>query len=258
MSFVLGEYYADIPVTLVTEKRVGIGNTSSEIMQLKGVRFALMQEPSKDARINEGMMKQLTGDSKMQARALYHEAESFAIQFHLVVCTNTLFEVGSNDDGTWRRIRVVDFMSKFVDDGDTLIEEPKYKFKKDPQLKEKLTQWAPVFLSMLTKLAFETQGIVTPCDEVMIASNQYRQGQDHISGFINEMVISQPGSKIGKRDLMEQFKIWFQDSQGNKKQPKGVEIHEQMTKKYGMCKKDGWHNVGFMLPDEEEDDINEL
>jgi P4 family phage/plasmid primase-like protien len=258
MSFVLGEYYADIPVTLVTEKRVGIGNTSSEIMQLKGVRFALMQEPSKDARINEGMMKQLTGDSKMQARALYHEAESFAIQFHLVVCTNTLFEVGSNDDGTWRRIRVVDFMSKFVDDGDTLIEEPKYKFKKDPQLKEKLTQWAPVFLSMLTKLAFETQGIVTPCDEVMIASNQYRQGQDHISGFINEMVISQPGSKIGKRDLMEQFKIWFQDSQGNKKQPKGVEIHEQMTKKYGMCKKDGWHNVGFMLPDEEEDDIKDL
>lgn len=257
MSLVLGEYYSDIPVTLVTEKRVGIGNTSSEVMQLKGVRFALMQEPSKDARINEGMMKQLTGDSKMQARALYQESESFAIQFHLVVCTNSLFEVGSNDDGTWRRIRVVDFMSKFVDDGDTLIEEPKYKFKKDPQLKEKLSEWAPVFLSMLVKIAFETQGIVIPCDEVMSASNQYRQGQDHITGFINEMIIKSEGSKIGKRDLMEQFKIWYQDNQGNKKMPKGVELHEQMTKKFGPCNKDGWKNVTFVMPNDE-DDVDEM
>ena len=118
MKYTFGDYYGEVPVTLVTEKRPGIGGTSSEIMQLKGTRYAVMQEPSKDAKINEGMMKQLTGDSTLSGRALYHEQETFLIQFHLVLCTNTLFEVMSNDDGTWRRIRLCDFKSKFVNPED--------------------------------------------------------------------------------------------------------------------------------------------
>ena len=100
MAACLGEYYGEVPVNLVTDKRPSIGGTTSEIMKLKGVRYAVMQEPSKDnARINEGMMKQLTGDSKLSGRQLYSETETFLIQFQLCVCTNTLFEVGSNDDG---------------------------------------------------------------------------------------------------------------------------------------------------------------
>ena len=256
MALTLGEYAGTVPVTLVTEKRVGVGGTSSEVMQLKGVRYAVMQEPSKDAKINEGMMKQLTGDSSMTARALYCESEKFSIQFHLVVCTNTLFEIVSNDDGTWRRIRIVEFMSKFVNPEDPR-DDTEYQFDKDPILKEKLPSWAPVFASMLVKRAFENQGIVENCDIVMSASNKYRQGQDHIAGFISEMVVRKEGKKIGKRELCEQFKIWFQEQQGNRKAPKGVELCEYMDKKFGNSnKKDGWQNVQIVYPDQEQ--MNEI
>jgi P4 family phage/plasmid primase-like protien len=256
MTSTLGEYSGTVPITLVTEKRTAIGGTSSEVMQLKGVRYAVMQEPSKDAKINEGMMKQLTGDSTMQARALYSESEKFNIQFHLVVCTNTLFEIGSNDDGTWRRIRIVEFMSKFVNPEDPVIDDTPYQFPKDPILKEKLPKWAPVFASMLVKRAFEKQGIVQNCDIVMSASNKYRQGQDHIAGFVSENIVRKDGKKIGKQELVQQFKIWFQDTQGNKKAPKGVELYEYMDKKFGKCRKDGWANVQIVY--QEADEIEEL
>jgi len=56
MSHVLGNYKGMVPITLVTEKRGAIGGTSSEIIQLKGVRYAVMQEPSKNLKLNEGVM----------------------------------------------------------------------------------------------------------------------------------------------------------------------------------------------------------
>jgi len=258
MTMTLGEYAGTVPVTLITEKRVNIGGTSSEIAQLKGVRYAVMQEPSKDARINEGIMKQLTGDSTIQARALYNEAESFAIQFHLVVCTNTLFEIVSNDDGTWRRIRICEFMSKFVNHDDSLTsEETEYVFPKDQNLKETLPTWAPIFASMLVKIAFEKQGAVDNCAIVMGASNKYRQGQDHIAGFVQEMVIKKTGGRIKKNELTEEFKRWFLESQGNSKPPKGKELCEYMDKKFGKCKKDGWHNVQLLYPNKT-DELDEL
>ena len=105
----------------MTEKRNNIGGTSSELIQLKGVRYAVMQEPSKGVKLNEGIMKELTGGDPLQARALFQECETFETQFKLVVCTNNLFEIESNDDGTWRRIRKCDFLSKFIDEDDTII-----------------------------------------------------------------------------------------------------------------------------------------
>jgi P4 family phage/plasmid primase-like protien len=257
MTMTMGEYAGTVPVTLVTEKRPGVGGTSSEIMQLKGVRYAIMQEPSKDAKINEGMMKNLTGDATMQARALYCEAETFHIQFNLVVCTNTLFEVGSNDDGTWRRIRICDFLAKFVDDGESHTDDTKYVFTKDKSLKDKLPEWAPVFASMLVNRVFETQGKVEDCDIVSASSNKYRQTQDHIAAFVSEMIIKKDGGKIKKMELFQQFKMWFQDSQGNRKMPKGVELNEYMDKRFGKAKTSGWSGIAIVYPDQE-DEIEEL
>jgi putative DNA primase/helicase len=209
-------------------------------------------------------MKELTGGDPIQARALYCESETFTPQFDLVVCTNNLFEIASNDDGTWRRIRICDFMSKFVDtDANGLIqsveslEDNPHQFPKDKSLKDKLPKWAVVFASMMVDLAFETQGVVKDCDIVMASSNNYRQGQDHIAAFVSENVVKKVGGKIAKRELTEQFKLWFQESQGQRKAPKGVELYEYMNKKFGRPKATGWHNVEILYPDlmEEVDDL---
>ena len=100
MSKMLGEYKAYVPITLVTQKRVGIGNTSSEIVQLMGIRYAVMQEPSKGEVINEGIMKEITGGDPIQGRALFKDTITYIPQYNLVVCTNVLLDIKTNDDGT--------------------------------------------------------------------------------------------------------------------------------------------------------------
>jgi P4 family phage/plasmid primase-like protien len=259
MSKMLGDYKGTVPITLVTEKRNSIGGTSSEIMQLKGLRLAVMQEPSKDAKINEGIMKELTGGDPIQARGLYAESEVFNPQFQLVVCTNNLPEINSNDNGTWRRIRICDFVSKFVDKDDGEIDaNAKYHFPKDKKLKDKLPKLAPTFASMLVELAFQTNGLVEDCDTVLASSNKYRKREDMISAFLNERFERSEGQNIYVENLRVEIKDWFQSN--GKKPSKFDEIADCMDKKFqeretiiiGQSKdgkpreKKGWKNVAVI------------
>jgi len=261
MSAVLGDYKGTVPITLVTEKRNAIGGTSSEIIQLKGIRYAVMQEPSKGVKLNEGIMKELTGGDPIQGRALYSESETFEPQFNLVVCTNNLFDIESNDDGTWRRIRKCDFVSKFIDEDEPHTDETPYIFPKDKTLKEKIPVFAPVFASMLVKIAFETEGNVPDCEYVLNASNKYRVGQDHIAAFVSENIVKTGDTKdrIKKQELANHFKYWFTQEQGNnKKMPKGEELYMYMDKKFGFHKPTGWHGAKIIYPDDTVDQIDDL
>ncbi len=259
MSVTLGEYKGTVPITLVTEARGKIGGTSDEVLKLKGVRYAVMQEPTKNVKLNEGVMKELTGGDTILARGLYSESESFDPQFNLIVCTNNLFDIESNDDGTWRRIRKCDFLSKFIDEGETHTDDTPYIYLKDKSLKEKLPSLAPVFASMLVKIAFKTDGIVDICETVLNSSNKYRKGQDHITAFISEKVTktNNPKDKIRKNELIAEFKKWFEETQGSRKVPKGEEIYEIMNKKFGQVKTTGWHGVKINYPNEE-DELDDL
>ena len=261
MSAVLGDYKGTVPITLVTEKRNAIGGTSSEIMQLKGIRYAVMNEPSKGMKLNEGIMKELTGGDPIQGRALYSESETFEPQFNLVVCTNNLFDIESNDDGTWRRIRKCDFVSKFINEDEPHTDETPYIFPKDKTLKEKIPIFAPIFASMLVKIAFETEGNVPDCEYVLNASNKYRIGQDHIAAFVSENITKTGDTRdrIKKQELANHFKYWFTQEQGNnKKMPKGEELYMYMDKKFGIHKPTGWHGVKILYPDENVDQIDDL
>lgn len=251
MSLVLGDYYGTVPIALITERRNGIGGTSSEVMNLKGVRYAVMQEPTKEVVLNDGVMKELTGGDPIVGRQLYKEAESFIPQFDLCVCTNILPLINSNDDGTWRRIRIVKHMSKFVDPTENIrpSEDSPYIFPKDKSLEDKLPGWAETFLSMLVKRAFETQGKVEDCPIVMMASNNYRQREDHIASFVTQMIEVKEGEVVKRQALSEEFKKWYSEYHNSKRIPKGIELFDYMDKKFGFAKKDGWHGVSIIYPD---------
>ena len=74
---------------------------------------------------------------------LFKDTVTFIPQFKLVVCTNTMFDIKSNDDGTWRRIRVCDFKSKFTENpvqGDP--DEP-YQYPVDKKIEKSLNRGNP-------------------------------------------------------------------------------------------------------------------
>ena len=264
MTKCLGDYKGTVPLTLITQKRTSIGSTSDEIAQLKGTRMAVMQEPSKGDKINEGIMKEITGGDPIQGRALYKNSITFIPQFKLVVTTNTLFDIRSNDDGTWRRIRLCDFQSKFVEEpfSDELkfpTEHYPYQYKIDKKLDSKFPEWAPLFAAKLVEIGFKTKGIVKDCKEVLAASDRYRNGQDYLSEFAKEKIMRIKGGKIIKSELMEEFKKWYTLSYGRGNIPQAKEVYEFMDKRYGTYKKD-WQNIAIIYDESdgqvEEGDIN--
>lgn len=249
MGKVLGDYKGTVPSTLITQKRTSIGGTSSEVHQLIGKRYAVMQELSKGDTINEGIMKEITGGDPIQCRALFKDSVTFIPQFKLVVCTNTLFDVKSNDDGTWRRIRVCEFKSKFTEQPYSESRFPReqypYQFKMDPQLEEKFKYWVPVFLSMLTEVAFRTQGRVIDRSCVLEPTSRYREQQDSLLEFCHTYIIEEPGDcgnlKIGI--VNDIFKQWAVNECGKNHNISNKELREYMEKKYGKYPKLGWSNI---------------
>ena len=255
MTKVLGDYKGTVPITLITQKRPSIGGTSSEIVQLRGVRYAVMQEPSKGDKINEGIMKEITGGDPIQGRALFKETVTFIPQFKLVVCTNTLFDIKDTGDGTWRRIRVCDFKAKFREnpvEGDP--DEP-YQFPIDKKIEAKFEVWKEPFMSMLVDIAMQKKGLVEDCEMVMNKSNAYREDQDFMLEFVKEKILKVDGGKIKKTELLETFKQWYTIQYG-RSVPKGKELYDFMDKKFNKNKGGTW--VGLAINYDNDDDEEEV
>jgi len=247
MSKVLGEYKGTVPITLITQKRNSIGGTSSEIHQLIGVRYAVMQEPSNGDKINEGIMKEITGGDPIQCRALFKESVTFIPQFKLVVGTNCFPDMEARDDGTWRRVRAVEYKAKFTknpyNDPQFPKEEYPYQYMIDTKIDEKFEIWAPVMLSMLVEIAYKTQGKVKDCNAVMKKSEEYRKEQDVFLEFTSNCIqTSVSGEKLKISIVKDCFKNWYSSNYGNNKNPPIKQLLDYMSKKYGRTS-DGWTHI---------------
>jgi P4 family phage/plasmid primase-like protien len=257
MEMVLGDYKGDVPLTLVTEKRGKVGGLTPEIVELKGIRYAVMQEPSKGDKINEGIMKALTsGKDRLQGRAPYMpQTITFLPQFKLVVTCNVFMEIKSNDHGTWRRIRAVPFKSLFTKNPVGGDKEKPFQFLLDEYIDEKFDSWKEVFAAMLVERAFRTNGAVKDCSIVMAKSNEYRQSQDYISEFVSDRITKDPNGKIKKTELNSEFTIWHGANYGGR-QPGPKDLHEFMDKEFGRQKNQCWMGCKIKYENCEEMDYN--
>ena len=236
MSQVFGEYKCDAPLCLITQARIKQGQASPDIVALKGVRYAVMQEPSKGDKINDGALKELTsGTEPIRGRNLFSSPIAFVPQMKLIVCTNEFMEVKTRDHATWRRFRVVDFMSLFTDNPAKDDPEKPYQFKIDRKLKERFPQWREVFMSMLVEIVLRTEGHITDCPMVMESTNKYREREDHIAEFIRDRIVTDPQGKITKTEATNEFNLWFQSNYG-RGGPSGKELHDYLDKRFGKFK----------------------
>lgn len=191
-----GDYCCKFPVTLLTQKRVASNAANTELAKAKGKRLATLQEPSEDEKINIGLMKELSGGDRIMARCIYKEPVEFQPQFKMLLLCNQLPHVPSDDGGTWRRIRVVEFSSKFVDNPT----EPN-EFPIDINLSVRLEQWKDVFMSMLINefKTYKEHGLHEPA-VVLRCTNDYKKQNDHMAEFV-EMYIERSDGGGGQKHL---------------------------------------------------------
>jgi P4 family phage/plasmid primase-like protien len=255
LSKVLGTYKGTVPISLITQKRGNIGGTSSEVYKLIGTRFAVMQEPSMDDEINAGIVKELTGKDPIMCRELFQTSTVFMPQFKLALATNRLPKIKDRDDGIWRRMKVVNFMSKFTSnpykDPQFPEDQYPYQFPIDTKLSEKFDEWAPVMLSMLVEYAYRYQGKVHDCQSVLNASNKYREEQNIYLEYSNERIIKEPtisGSRLKISTIQDDFKEWYR-SHYDKKDIPIKELKEFLINKFGKYPPNGWGHISLSEED---------
>ncbi|EDO0402209.1 DNA primase, partial [Listeria monocytogenes] len=91
-------------------------NANSDIARLHGARFVTTTEPNEGVRLDEGLVKQLTGGDKVTARHLYKDEFEFTPEFKIWMATNHKPIIRGRDDGIWRRLHLVPFTVKIPDE----------------------------------------------------------------------------------------------------------------------------------------------
>jgi P4 family phage/plasmid primase-like protien len=239
-----GDYCCKLPVSLLTNKRAQSNAATSEIARTKGRRFAVLQEPSENEKFNVGLMKELTGGDKIQARGLYKEPVEFRPQFKMILTCNHLPEVPADDDGTWRRIRLVEFISKFCANPTPL--NP-YEFPIDTDLSTKMEHWKEAFMGLLLNYyeKYKLSGMAEP-DEIMKCTKEYQRNNDFISDFLDACATPVENIFASITEMYAIFKAWHKDNNPEARLPSRKEFGKMVTKVWGILSRgrggaQGWY-----------------
>jgi len=118
---VLGEYFCEINAETFT-KQPKSANATSELYKTKGSRVVFFNEPENDAdnKLQVSLLKKMADGYKgtLKARGLYAEMMEFPIFFRVEGCCNNKPTLSSTDEGIGRRVRVVHYPVKFIDNPD--------------------------------------------------------------------------------------------------------------------------------------------
>lgn len=246
----IGDYACIFNVSMLTQKRVGSSATNSEMAIAKGKRFAILQEPEENEKLNVGYMKELTGGDKIQCRQLFKEPVRFKPMFTMVLTCNHMPAVPPEDGGTWRRIRRVEFTSKFTDRPNP--SNPN-EFMIDRELSQKFELWRETFMAILLRYykLYKLNGIKVP-DIVMEYTNEYQRKNDVFADFCDNYVKKDPEGTVMVNQLFQLFREYCNADNIRKNIKKG-DFQESLEKRFGMCFNAGrtgmgWSGIKIAMP----------
>ena len=228
MRLVFGDYQTSLQATVFTRKRPESGAANPDIMAIKCRRFIYSQEPDHQEPLNTSRMKQMSGEDIIEARGLFRDQEKFKVMGKMFMMCNRLPPINSMDNGTWRRIRVIPFESRFEepDHPDLIAKKPNF-YPRDNSLDDKLMTWREPFLSLLVHL-YETEYMVNGLQPepavVKQESDKYKADHDAFAKFRSERVRELRNGfrevmdeKVSLKEILKAYNRWAVSQPGLKK-----------------------------------------
>jgi hypothetical protein len=261
MRYTFGDYQTSLQSTVLTRKRPESGAANPDIIAIKNRRFIYLQEPDYSEPLNTSRMKQLSGEDMIEARRLYGDQEKFKVMGKLFMMCNKLPAVKTMDRGTWRRIRVMPFVSKFVDatNAEYIAKKPNV-FLIDRDMDSKLLKWREPFLSLLVHI-YTTQYLVNglePIPEsVTAASNSYKESNDSFARFYADRIKKDVNSKATFKDINGAYKNWLEMSTGSASRISSQDLENRLNEEFGEPT-DKKHYMGIRVFKNEEELENYL
>lgn len=200
----MGDYAKKIPVALLTKPQGSGESASPQLADCRGKRLIHCSEPEEGTKFNLAFIKELTGNDKVTCRKLYGSPTEFIPQFKVRIICNDTPTANANDQGFRRRVLIVEFTQKFVDNPCSPNEQ-----KLDLNLSDKFPLWADAYLSILLDYypIYLSEGLIPP-PSVMASTGEYLESVDTVQLFIDEYIVrsDQPNDFLRMADLFEKFK----------------------------------------------------
>lgn len=224
MARVFGNYAATARIETLTGTNRRAGNEATpDLIPLMGARMVRTSEPDEGQRLQEGLIKELTGGEPIMVRPLHGAFIEVKPFFKLTMSGNHKPEIRGTDDGIWRRLFLVPFTVQIPE------------AERDPDLGQKLWAEAPGILNWaIAGLIDVLEGGLAPPEAVSEATREYRAESDPIGTFLAQccVVTGVPADTIRARDLGHAF-LYFLMERGLNPWTIGT-FNKQMPKRAGV------------------------
>lgn len=188
---VLGQYADNIPsesLMISTHK----DDKHNDLAKLPGIRFLTVSEGEEGGRLNESLIKQISGNDPITCRFLFHEQFTYLPEFKVWFYTNHKPEIREMDKAIWRRIMLipfnVDVVAKVKAQGKPRI--PNYENILYDEEANGIFNWM-----VEGWYKYKKDGLNPPL-EVLAAIEEYKQSLDPIQRWIDEQCLKfEPDNK---------------------------------------------------------------
>lgn len=200
-----GEYHTKISMDGIIDTD-NKGGASPHLVALQGMRFTDGSEFPAGKRINESMVKDLTGGDSITARALYGDPFTFKPSNKFWLTGNHKPRITGTDNGIWRRLILVPFSQTI----------PESERRPSSEIDAIFDNELPGILAWAVRGAIawykHPQRASLPKPTVVVsATDEYRQEEDTLARFTAEQCDVVTGLSCTTKEMWESFHDWLED-----------------------------------------------
>lgn len=236
LSKLLGQFSARAPIEVLLQRKFDANGPTSDLARLAGARVVLSSEVPQNRRLNETLIKDLTGEDEITACFKYREPFQYRPSFKLWLSGNHKPVIRGTDYGIWRRIHLVPF--------EVVIPVA----ERDRRLVTKLSAELPGILNWAIRGCLEWQriGLQTP-DEIEKATAAYKAEMDVIANFITERVMKMEQHDTPARELYAAYKAWCDEAgeRAESQRALGLLLAERGFRREHRRDGDYWLKIGL-------------
>jgi P4 family phage/plasmid primase-like protien len=232
-KYVLGEYVTTGQRDSFVRKS-NANRIPADIASMEGMRMVLVDELNDGQKLDDGLLKEITGGGTIKAEAKMMNPWEYTPKFTLHFRTNVMPDLPA-DQAILRRFRPVKWTEQpsgeqwdtFTDEFHSTVFQ--YLTKKEgPGILNWILQGTREYLE---------QGLSVPDDLQSEAVDMLEEGDPFLL-FMRERVSPAPGGRVEGSKLYKEFKTWYEDMGFSGKPPSSRSIYKDVED--GKYKNKGW------------------